>query len=68
MSAGVLDLRFQRTAGRHQRLHTLNNRGLLGEGWEGGWDGFEFCAIEVGLPVLLNHRQATDASKSSPVP
>jgi len=33
--AGVLDLRIQRTAGRHQRLHTLNDRGLLGEGWKG---------------------------------
>ncbi len=35
VGAGVLDLRFQRTAGRHQRLHPLHDRGLLGEGWEG---------------------------------
>ena len=35
VGAGLLDLRFQRTAGRHQRLHPLHDRGLLGEGWEG---------------------------------
>ncbi len=34
VGAGVLDLRFQRTAGRHQRLHPLHDRGLFGEGWE----------------------------------
>ena len=38
VGAGVLDLRFQRPAGRHRCFHTLHDRGLLGEGWEGDWN------------------------------
>jgi len=34
VAAGVLDLRFQHAASRHQCLHPLHDRGLLGEGWE----------------------------------
>ena len=35
VGAGVRDLRFQRLAMRHQRLHSGDDGRLLGEGWEG---------------------------------
>ena len=40
--AGVLDLRFQRAAGRQQRLHSLHDRGLLRQRWERDDERFDF--------------------------
>ncbi len=51
VSAGLIDLRFQRTAGRHQRLHPLHNRGLLGKRWERNRD---VLALRDGDIVLTS--------------
>ena len=40
--AGVLDLRFQRAAGRQQRLHALHDRGLLRQRGEREDERFDF--------------------------
>ncbi len=50
MCARLLDLGFQRPAGRHQRLHSLHNRDLLGKGWKG--DGLH----EKVVPCDVIHR------------
>ena len=42
VGAGVLDLRFQRAAGRQQRLHSLHDRGLLGKRRERDDERFDF--------------------------
>ena len=47
--AGVCDLRFQRPAGRHQRLHPLHDGRLLGKGREGDQHVVNIRKIQSGL-------------------
>ena len=47
MAASLLNLRFQRLAGRHQCLYPLHDHGLFGKGWEGDGQIRNLSAVHV---------------------